>query len=1100
MDIIIDLDSLMLMTPQLPDDFLPRVRQILLPLVSNQDEREALITEAFYCHDPLIYRIKREGAPYPFCVMFIKSLLDFGCLQNGQHAVSRLLATSKYSVGGDKHHEIDTLIEIADAQCESIDEEVLENKVSELRVITPITTAPISISTPLDDRTPTVFISYSHRDTEIAERLIADLNKAGHACWIDTVRIKGGDEWVKSITEGINNSYAFLSLVSQSANDSTWVRREFLWAEYKKKRIFPLMVKDCELTIYLMERQVLDLHSSYETGLGQLLAVLPTPTTPDALTAKPVVNRRRLELDYLDKLSADVLFDLEKYTPLGGESQFLVQVQKGQSLELALMKPEFEHLQQTTEHHSETRTFTNAVDEILQIKRAVLLGEPGGGKTTTLLSLAGQLANEAHENPDAPIPLFVHLGRWTKADQSLFDFIVQEIGKLGEHLQTLFDEGRAVPLLDGMNEIPVSQREAKYKQIQQFIGQYPDWMAVASCREQDYVIDLKLDRITVTPLDPLRIREFVVRYLGEANGIKLFWRIAGEHADMFEARFKEKFADQLDNWEAVFWTNANLPFDLKWKGDADLSTMFYYGWDNWLKVRNDRGSLLRLSQNPYMLAMLTQVFVALGELPVNRGGLFNEFIQTLLVREKLATRNPDKTLNLTNTALQLVEGLEHIAYEMQVQQSKENYGDAVTVLEMDIVDDYLSDNLLYWAGSTSILSIDGDVRFTHQLLQEYFAAMAINSRVFGNYRDGRAYTTGIPMQASEIWTSDNWWKRTNWEEVVILLAGLYRDDCSKVVRWVNQANPEVAALCVVNSGADLAITTQQELQIEWLQRLTDIVKEPNAHSRAAVGRALGLTNWDNRIGVNVMIKNGVKLPDIDWVTIPDDGEWTYQDYKHPALPEFRISRYPITYVQFQSFIEDKEGFYDPRWWEGLGIPDGHNDIPANQGFEYWNHPRERVSWYDAIAFCRWLSWRLGGDYSLDEVGRWLARLPTEFEWEKAARGTEGLMYPFENLFSADKANTRETRLNQTSAVGLFPQGASPYGVLDMSGNVWDWCLLDRSNPQFDSVVGDLSTSLSCVLCGGSWVQGYYGVSTLYRDYDPPYYRSRNVGFRICTSL
>ncbi len=94
-----------------------------------------------------------------------------------------------------------------------------------------------------------------------------------------------------------------------------------------------------------------------------------------------------------------------------GESQFVVHVRHGETLRLASMCPEFEHLMQRDEQQTESRRFENAVDEILRIRGAVLLGEPGAGKTTTFLSLAGKLAQTARDDPKAPLPLFVRPGR-----------------------------------------------------------------------------------------------------------------------------------------------------------------------------------------------------------------------------------------------------------------------------------------------------------------------------------------------------------------------------------------------------------------------------------------------------------------------------------------------------------------------------------------------------------------------------------------------------------------------------------------------------------------------------------------------------------------
>lgn len=363
------------MPPNIPADLLSRARQIILPLVGTEDEREALLTDAFYLlpDSRLYYQIKRDGTPMSFTTLCIRTLIDYGCVTDDTHALGQLLNTTQMYCGKDKHAEIEALTAIANTICTDPPPRVADD----------VKSAPVvadsarvqTIATPADERRPTVFISYSHADDAFAQKLIADLNAAGHACWIDTARIKSGDEWVRSITEGIKNSYAFISIVSETANESTWVRREFLWAEYKNKLIFPVMAQECELVIYLMERQMVFMHTDYEAGLAQLLAGLPEPvaapadegdddTAVDGIlrSEKTPVNRRRLELDYLEQLRAEALFDLEKYTPLGGESQFVVNMRRGEEVELARMRPEFEHFMRDDER-TETRRFDNAVDE-----------------------------------------------------------------------------------------------------------------------------------------------------------------------------------------------------------------------------------------------------------------------------------------------------------------------------------------------------------------------------------------------------------------------------------------------------------------------------------------------------------------------------------------------------------------------------------------------------------------------------------------------------------------------------------------------------------------------------------------------------------------
>ena len=239
------------------------------------------------------------------------------------------------------------------------------------------------------------------------------------------------------------------------------------------------------------------------------------------------------------------------------------------------------------------------------------------------------------------------------------------------------------------------------------------------------------------------------------------------------------------------------------------------------------------------------------------------------------------------------------------------------------------------------------------------------------------------------------------------------------------------------------------------------------------------------------MKNG--LPDIDWIEILA-GTFKFGEKKRNVkLEPFGIARYLVTNAQFQCFINDG-GYQHDQWWDW---PEERR-MPATPGWPYPNHPRETVSWFEAMAFCKWLKARLGRSGRLgknDEL-----RLPTEQQWERATRGEDGREYPWGDEYVAGAANIDETDgaagpyfLEQTSAVGIYPAGASSCGALDMSGNVWEWCS-DKREPDEK---GDLVRK---VLRGGSWSNFRDSARASYRFDVGPDNRRYDLGFRVlCVS-
>jgi formylglycine-generating enzyme required for sulfatase activity len=140
------------------------------------------------------------------------------------------------------------------------------------------------------------------------------------------------------------------------------------------------------------------------------------------------------------------------------------------------------------------------------------------------------------------------------------------------------------------------------------------------------------------------------------------------------------------------------------------------------------------------------------------------------------------------------------------------------------------------------------------------------------------------------------------------------------------------------------------------------------------------------------------------------------------LPEYAIGRTPVTNAQYERFLRATR--HDPpRHWRFLRFK--RRRAPFRRG----EYPVVNVSWHDARAYCAWLSEATGKPY----------RLPTEAEWEKAARGIDGRIYPWGNEWDPALCHTSESAEEEAAvAVDLHPGGASPYGLLDAVGNVWEW--------------------------------------------------------------
>jgi len=299
-----------------------------------------------------------------------------------------------------------------------------------------------------------------------------------------------------------------------------------------------------------------------------------------------------------------------------------------------------------------------------------------------------------------------------------------------------------------------------------------------------------------------------------------------------------------------------------------------------------------------------------------------------------------------------------------------------------------------------------------------------------------------------------------------------------VVEAVAEPEPEPDS-----SPVDLTSGLSPEIRA-LLEEIAEPATEPPR--RLAIGDALARLG-DPRPGVGLRSDG---LPDIAWVEIPG-GSFVYQRGETRELPTFWIARYPVTNAQYQAFVDDG-GYRRSSLWKDLQRPKRKASTWSQP-----NRPRTDLDWYEALAFTCWLNVRLG----LPEGS---LRLPTELEWEKAARGEHGRIYPWGAEYRSGYANVDEKNpnvgpwyLDQTTAVGLYPHGCSPYGVDDLSGNVWEWCL-----NKYDDVAAltpDKSGDRRA-LRGGSWFLDPDFARAVFRGWVRPEFRDYGGGFRLLSSV
>jgi len=228
----------------------------------------------------------------------------------------------------------------------------------------------------------------------------------------------------------------------------------------------------------------------------------------------------------------------------------------------------------------------------------------------------------------------------------------------------------------------------------------------------------------------------------------------------------------------------------------------------------------------------------------------------------------------------------------------------------------------------------------------------------------------------------------------------------------------------------------------------------------------------------------IELPEPQMIRIPGgnfnmgDDAYDSEKPRHQVyVPDYYIGRFPVTNFEYRAFVRDT-GTPPPRHWQADNYPE-----------ELGGHPVVHVNWYDALAYCRWLSRKTGKPY----------RLISEAEWEKAARGEDERIWPWGNDWNKDNCNCQEGGAGQTTPVGQYsPQGDSFYGIADMAGNIWEWCS-SRFQAYPYSTDGDredLDATGDRVLRGGAYLNESRFMRCTYRYRRLPNSQDGTTGFRV----
>jgi formylglycine-generating enzyme required for sulfatase activity len=807
-----------------------------------------------------------------------------------------------------------------------------------------------------------------------------------------------------------------------------------------------------------------------------------------------------------------------------------------------------------------------ALEATIDNRWLILTGDPGGGKSTFVNHLAFCLAGHSLQ-PDAG--WLEHLPGWPQQEAGLLPLVVtlrdfaakidetqmsaakpkelwqflceklddQNLGFAAKAIEWELRNGRAIVFLDGLDEVPgTKQRRFVRDAVAAFADNYQLNRFLVTCRILSYQPpddkeepDLRLDLNDfpiheIAPFDEAKIDRFIEAWYAELARIG---SVPAQDARRLAARLKEAVRRQ-DLW--------------------------------------------RLAPNPLLLTVMSLVHAHEGRLPDARALLYERTIDMLLWRwEEVKSSGGRQTptlrqllLDAGRADLDLKRLLWRLAYEAHGRSAdgdgQEGLGD-ITQAQLTRALVALKREDWQWAhmmveamklrAGLLLEREPGVFTFPHRTFQEYLAGAYLSTQ------------TDFGPRAADLGAEGALWR-----EAILLAAGRLvhvAGDVEKALAMVNRLCPPqepggergwrnawLAADALQEIGLQRVLDDAwgRELLARVQERLAQLITQGRLapRERAAAGITLALIGDSRPEVIDVDRMHFCPVPAGQfWMGSAEDDEKADEDERplHQVdIPyNYWISQYPVSNAQFTAFVADKgyqgaefwpEAIADEFWQERKGFK-GRWDVDFRNGpvdygipFTLDNHPVVGVSWYEALAFTRWLTqcWRANGHLP-DHLK---VTLPSEAEWEKAARGglqipaqavaaaagqwgtpaelvdnpQEKRRYPWGDDFDQLLANSSDSGIGRTSALGVFSAQQNPYGAYDMSGNTFEWTR-SRFNPypykaaDGRETIAQFSASTTIVLRGG-----YFGDDTEWlrcacRYWHRPHLRDYNLGFRLVVS-